>query len=323
MSRLLEFLRSGRVLLMDGAMGTELQNAGLLPGECAEQWNLTHADRVREIHLSYHRAGSRCFLTNTFQSHPAVLGKHHLADQLEVMNQAAVGLARSVAGPDGFVLGDIGPISSKASLEEAELQSTFRVARSLATADGLLFETWSDFSTFLLVNATRQFLTTFARVPIMVSFTFLRDRSGKLTTFDGRSAQDCARSAREAGIEGLGVNCGREIGMDEIIEILRVYRQETDMPLLARPNAGTPVRIGDHWKYPRGPEEMAARLPELLDAGVSMVGGCCGTTPDHLAAFRPIIEKWNQGREKEIPGHRPGPQSLSDSPSLPRAITTK
>jgi 5-methyltetrahydrofolate--homocysteine methyltransferase len=110
MSRFLSALRAGRILLMDGAMGTELRRAGLLDGDCGEQWNLTHPDQVRAIHDSYRRAGSQCHLTNTFQSNPATLEKHGLAGQLEAINQAALALARSAAGTDRFVLGDIGPI---------------------------------------------------------------------------------------------------------------------------------------------------------------------------------------------------------------------
>src|SRR5712692_8606354 len=261
MSRILEALRSSRVLLMDGAMGTELQRAGLQDGECGELWNLTYPGRVREIHASYHRAGSRCHLTNTFQSNPTALGKHDLAGQLEAINQAALALARSMAGTDGFVLGDIGPITPADHFGVAELQSVFRVARSLATADALLFETCSHFSTFLIVNATRQFLTTFAKVPIFISFTFLRNDAGELVTYDGRSAHFCARRSQQAGVEGLGVNCGREIGMEEMIEIVRAYRQETDLPLFARPNAGTPAQVENHYSYPRTPEQMATHLP--------------------------------------------------------------
>jgi 5-methyltetrahydrofolate--homocysteine methyltransferase len=278
---------------MDGAMGSELRRAGLKDGECGELWNLMHPDQVREIHDSYRHSGSQCLLTNTFQSNPTVLGKHDLTDQLEAINQAGLALARSVAGSDGFVLGDIGPIAPDSDFDEKDLQSVFRVARSLATADALLFETCSHFSTFLMVNATRQFLTTFAKVPIFISFTFLKNNSGELVTFDGRSAQFCALRAQQAGVEGLGVNCGREIGMEEIIEIIRAYRQETDLPLLARPNAGTPDRVEDRWGYPHSPEHMAAHLPDLLKAGVNMIGGCCGTTPEHIAVFRPIVEKWN------------------------------
>src|SRR5437764_375049 len=132
MSRFLEALRSGRVLLMDGAMGTELQRAGLKEGECGEQWNLTHPDCVREIHQAYERAGARVFLTNTFQSNPEALARHGLETQLEAINQASLALARSVAGTDGFVLGDIGAIAvTNHEFGETDLQAAFRVARSL------------------------------------------------------------------------------------------------------------------------------------------------------------------------------------------------
>ena len=95
-------------------------------------------------------------------------------------------------------------------------------------------------------------------------------------------------------VAALGVNCGREIEMNEIVEIIRRYREVTKIPLFARPNAGTPERTGSVWHYPRTPEAMASCLPELLEAGVSMVGGCCGTTPEHIAAFRQVIEDWNR-----------------------------
>ena len=92
--------------------------------------------------------------------------------------------------------------------------------------------------------------------------------------------------------------------MDELIEIVRHYRRATDLPLFARPNAGTPARVDGRWVYPHTPEDLAARLPELLEAGVSMVGGCCGTTPDHIAALRPVIDKWNKKREQVRAGEK-------------------
>jgi 5-methyltetrahydrofolate--homocysteine methyltransferase len=95
--------------------------------------------------------------------------------------------------------------------------------------------------------------------------------------------------AEQNGVAALGVNCGRDIGMDEVIEIIRRYRQVTKLPLFARPNAGTPQREGERWVYPQTPEMMAERLPELFEAGATMVGGCCGTTPEHIAAFRRML----------------------------------
>src|SRR2546430_9092170 len=145
MSRFLEALKSGRVLLMDGAMGTELQRAGLREGDCGEHWNLTHPDKVRVIHQSYKDAGARVFLTNTFQSNPANLGKHGLDNDLEKINQAAVSLARSVCGEEGFALGDIRPITPTThAFNDEEFQSVNRIVRSLASADAILFETCSS-----------------------------------------------------------------------------------------------------------------------------------------------------------------------------------
>ena len=299
MSRFLEALRSGRVLLMDGAMGTELQRAGLKDGECGEHWNVTHPDRVREIHQSYKRAGAEVFLTNTFQSNPANLRKQGLDNELEEIHQAALSLTRSVSGDDGFVLGDIGPTTPTAHVfNEGEFDSVRRVARSLSSADAILFETCSHFNSFLAIITVRASGPVFEEMPILISFSFYRDSNKGLITNDKLAPQFCAKMAHQGGFSGLGVNCGRDIGMDEMIEIIRAYRQETDLPLFARPNAGTPARVGDGWVYPRTPQQMAARLPELLEAGVSMVGGCCGTTPEHIAAFRPIVEKWNAARSK-------------------------
>jgi 5-methyltetrahydrofolate--homocysteine methyltransferase len=131
------------------------------------------------------------------------------------------------------------------------------------------------------------------RCPLLLSFTYLRTSEGKLLTYSAETPETCAGLGSQSGVAALGVNCGRDIGMEEIIEIIHRYRQVTDLPLFARPNAGTPTRAGDQWIYPHTPATMARRLPELLDAGISMVGGCCGTTPEHIAAFRPIVDDWN------------------------------
>ena len=283
-----EALQSGQVLLMDGAMGTELQRASLQPGECGEFWNLAEPERVRAIHQAYVDAGAQCLLTNTFQANPTALAKHGKSEHWEAINHSGLELARLVAGPDRFVLADIGPIE-----QEWRRQPMVQVVQSLRTADAILLETYSDLHSLWAVKYACLPSLEADGVPVLLSVTYRRTADGVLTTHGGQPPEVYGRLARQYGVTALGVNCGRDIGMGEIIEILRRYRQVTDLPLFARPNAGTPMRGPNGWVHPQTPTEMAARLPELLETGVAMVGGCCGTTPAHIAAFRPIVDEWN------------------------------
>jgi 5-methyltetrahydrofolate--homocysteine methyltransferase len=285
MSRFREVLGSGRVLLMDGAMGTELRRAGLPDDGCGEGWNLTEPARVRAVHRAYAEAGACCLLTNTFQANPAALARHGLADQLEAVVRTAVDHARAAA-PGGYVLGDTGPgIESALSDGGAPALAAFR------GVDALLVETVADVPEAVL----RVCHTLFPDddVPVLLSLTYRRTLAGAVRTHRGATPESCARQARRAGVAALGVNCGRDIGVDEVIDIVRRYRQETDLPLFARPNAGTPVASTGGWVYPRTPAALAVRLPAVLAAGATLVGGCCGTTPEHIAACRPVVEAWN------------------------------
>jgi 5-methyltetrahydrofolate--homocysteine methyltransferase len=289
MSRFLQELRSGRVLLMDGAMGTELERAGIGSRECRELWSLTHPDRVRAIHQAYADAGAEVLLTNTFLANPSHLDDFGLEDRLGEINRSAVRLARKVAGQSRFVLGDIGPpLDGNGWPEFPDYRDLGRVLPSLDGVDGCLFETCSSPRALSAVQYAFHRVAD-GEMPLLLSLTYLRSPSGQLVTFSGHSPETYARHAERHGVAALGVNCGRDIDMDDIIEIIRRYRAMTDLPLFARPNAGTPTKQGDRWVYPHTPEAMAARLPELLEVGVSMVGGCCGTTPEHIAAFRNVL----------------------------------
>jgi 5-methyltetrahydrofolate--homocysteine methyltransferase len=130
---------------------------------------------------------------------------------------------------------------------------------------------------------------------LLVSFTFHRTKD--LVTFKGIPPEHCAREARRYGAAAIGANCGKEIGMDDMLEIVKRYRDVCDLPIFVRPNAGSPTKKG--WRYPRTPATMAAALPALLEAGIAMVGGCCGTTPDHIRQFRLVVDEWN--RSKALP----------------------
>jgi 5-methyltetrahydrofolate--homocysteine methyltransferase len=300
MASFLETLRSGRVLLMNGAMGTELQRAGIQEGECYELWNLTHPNRVEAIHRAYTSAGADWLLTNTFQANPIGLAKHGLDSQLETIQQAAIALARAAGGPSRFLILDIGPVPLEFRGEAEKIRDWLtRVVSASRGVDGLLLETYSGWMVQSAVQGLLERRGAFKHareIPVMLSLAYQPPLGDYYSTLDGQELETMAHWAKQSGIAALGVNCGRDIGMDEIIEIIRRYREVTDLPLFARPNAGTPTRVGDRWVYPLTPEMMAERLPELLEAGVSMVGGCCGTTPEHIAAMRPIIDKWNANR---------------------------
>lgn len=290
MSRFFEALYSGRVLLMDGAMGTELQSAGLPEGQCFEAWNVTHPDDVRMIHQRYVDAGAEVILTNTFQANRATLTKHGLEMPLEEIQEAALHLAREAAGARRFVLVSIGPMQGDGEPDTEMLESSIP---DLGNVDALLLETWSDPLALSLVQQAR-IVSWCQEVPILLSITYEKSEKGEIQSHSRHPPEWFAMLARQFGVDALGVNCGRDIGMDEVIEIVRRYRKVTDLPLFARPNAGTPTRVGDRWVYPLTPRKLAERLPELLVAGVSMVGGCCGTTPEHIAALRPMIDDWNR-----------------------------
>jgi len=185
-----------------------------------------------------------------------------------------------------YVLGDIGPVEPPT---EAVLSNSVWV---LHRADGILLETWSDPRPIAPTRAAMDELMG-SDWPMLVSFTFLRNNTGNLATITGYSPEQLAQETARHNVAALGVNCGRDISMDDCVEIIHRYRTKTDLPLFARPNAGTPTLMDGQWVYPHTPEAMAAKLPALLEAGVAMVGGCCGTTPAHIVAFKRVIDDWN------------------------------
>jgi methionine synthase I (cobalamin-dependent) len=223
---------------------------------------------VLAVHRAYFNAGAQVLLTNTF-----------CADGGDALCQAAVALARKAVGQHRYVLGDIGPGEDAVS-----------IAHALDGVDGIVMETLSD---PLAIKPLAQTLPGSQR-PLLASFTFRRTASAKLETVTGLAPEAVAQQAAECGVHALGVNCGRDISMDNIIEIVQRYRTATALPLFARPNAGKPTKVSGQWVYPCTSEQMAAKLPELLKAGVVMVGGCCGTTPEHIAAFAQVIQAWNR-----------------------------
>jgi 5-methyltetrahydrofolate--homocysteine methyltransferase len=300
MSALLEALHSGRVLVMDGAMGTELQRLALADPfpERAEDardrmiracnnpavWNLCDPERVARVHCAYLEAGADVLVTNTFQANIAALIAASLEHELERIWGAAIRSARLFRDPAPFVLGDIGPVKA---VTETECRTLLAYCRN---TDGVLLETWSaEQEQYSMFSAVNRKMAGLQDLPLLLSFTYFRN----LVEL-ARVAAAAAQAAVREGADAIGANCGRDIDMDDLLEIVQVYRQETSLPIFIRPNAGTPRAMPTGgYVYPRSPQEMADGLWPLLEAGVTMVGGCCGTTPAHIAAFRRVVDEWN------------------------------
>jgi 5-methyltetrahydrofolate--homocysteine methyltransferase len=294
--RLLEAIAS-RVLLGDGAMGTQLQLAGLEPGHCGEAWNLDHPDRVLAIQRAYVAAGSDCLLTNTFGASRIMLARHGEAERTADINAAAVGIARDAFGSHpGFVIGDIGPFGGLmepyGEIAPAEVERAFREqARALvgAGADAIIIETQTALEELEIgLAAARE-----AGAPVVIgSIAFDRTTDGQdAKTMMGIGPEQAAEFLATHGADLAALNCGTGVDMAMAAAVVRRYRATCGLPTMAQPNAGQPVLEDFKVVYRETPEEMAAGLPELLQAGARIVGGCCGSTPDHIRRFRTILDR--------------------------------
>jgi 5-methyltetrahydrofolate--homocysteine methyltransferase len=297
MSRLLAALRS-RVLLGDGAMGTQLQQAGLESGGCGEAWNVDHPDRVLAIQRRYVEAGSDCLITNTFGASRIMLARHDEAARTAEINQAGVTIAREAFGTKpGFVLGDIGPFGGLmepyGEIARANVEAAFaEQAQALvaAGADAIIIETQTALEELEVAIAASKAAGAPAVIG-SIAFDKMADEDD-VRTMMGVSPEQAAEFMAGQGVDILALNCGTGVDMRMAAHIVRRYRAVSGLPIMAQPNAGAPVLENFKVVYRETPEEMARGLPALLDAGAAIVGGCCGSTPDHIRVFRSILDQW-------------------------------
>ena len=292
---LLEAIKT-RVLLSDGAMGTQLQRAGLEPGGCGEAWNLDHPDRVLVIQRGYVNAGSDILLTNTFGGCRVMLNRHEQGERTAEINRAAVAIAREALGGRGFVLGDIGPFGGLmepyGEIARADVETAFREqAKALVEggADGIIIETQTALEELEIgIVAAHE---AGAKVVIgSVAFDRMVDEDD-VRTMMGVSPERAAEFMAEHGCHIAALNCGTGVDMKFAADIVRRYIKTSGLPVMAQPNAGQPVLVNMQVQYNETPEEMSAGLPGLLAAGARIVGGCCGSTPDHIRMFRKILDR--------------------------------
>jgi 5-methyltetrahydrofolate--homocysteine methyltransferase len=294
---LLEALKL-RPLLGDGAMGTQLMLAGLEQGNCGEQWNLTHPERVLAIQRRYAEAGADCILTNTFGGSRLMLNRHGNGDQAVAINRAGVEIARrAFDGRAGYVIGDIGPFGGLmepyGDFTEADVRHAFaEQARALveAGADAIIVETQTSLEELLIgIQAARE--AGAACVIGSMAYDVTLDGS-TFRTMMGIDPERAAEFMHEHGADIVALNCGTGMDMERARQAVQRYRVVCDLPVMAQPNAGIPKLINMKVVYDESPEQMAAGVVPLLDAGVSIIGSCCGSTPEHIRAFRAAIDQY-------------------------------
>jgi 5-methyltetrahydrofolate--homocysteine methyltransferase len=290
MGTLSDRVRSGICLVSDGAWGTFLQAKGLKAGECPELWNVTRPDDVYDIARSYIEAGANMIETNSFGGSAIKLASYNLESRAYELNRAAASISRRAAGDNHFVLGSIGPTGKILMMGEVSSESMRAAfgeqARALSEggADAIIVETMSDIEEAVLaVEAAKEVADT----EVICTMTFQLTADGTYRTMMGVSPADMVEQVVAAGAEVIGANCGN--GIRDMVGVVREIRKHhADIPILIHANAGMPLYKDGQTVFPESPEEMCALVPELRDAGAGIIGGCCGTTPEHI---RKIAEK--------------------------------
>ncbi len=296
---LLEALKE-RPLLGDGAMGTQLMLAGLEQGNCGEAWNLTHPERVLGIQRRYAEAGSDCILTNTFGGSRIMLNRHGNAGKAVAINQAAVQIVRQAFGDrGGYVIGDIGPFGGLmepyGDFTEQQVREAFQEqAKALveAGADAVIIETQTSLEELQIgIEAAKE--AGAACVIGSMAYDVTLDGS-TFRTMMGIDPERAAAFMQEQGADIVALNCGTGMDMERARQAVLRYRQVCDLPVMVQPNAGQPKLVQMKVVYDETPEQMVKGVVPLLEAGANILGACCGSTPEHIRAFRAAMNAYEK-----------------------------
>jgi 5-methyltetrahydrofolate--homocysteine methyltransferase len=291
MNSFLSALSSNKILLCDGAMGTELQRRGLKVGDCLEEYNLTRSDIIQAIHKDYFDAGSDIVETNTFGANRLRLKFYGLEDKVGEINSAAVNNAKKVCPKNKFVAGSIGPLGELleplGDITENFAYEVFAEQAKIledAGAHVLFIETMMAIEEAVIAVKAAKENTS---LPIAASMTFELGKTGLKTPW-GVDVQTAVRELTNAGAHIIGANCGK--GFDEMIQVIIEIRRLTSKPILAQSNAGIPELRDGNLHYIETPEMIAPKVFELLKSGVNILGGCCGTNPSHIKKMRGVLD---------------------------------
>ncbi len=288
MANISEFILSKDVILLDGAMGTRLLDFGL---EMGGHNNISHPQIVQDIHQEYAGCGCDILITNTLSMNRIYIETHQLDISVREVNLAGVKLAKSAAASHQYLLGDIGSTGKllepygDLSMEDA-LKAFKEQAALLAEGgvDGFIIETMIDLREAL---CALQACKAVSSLPIIASMSLANSQNGGHTVM-GNSTRECARALSEPGVIAIGTNCG-DLGPSQMASIIEILGKETSLPTLCMPNAGIPTLVETQTVFDLSPQSFAAGISECIDAGVRLVGGCCGTSPEHIRALKSLV----------------------------------
>lgn len=287
-------IKAGKVLIGDGGWGTLLIKAGMQAGECPELWNIEHPDIVSNIAIAYKEAGAHLVSTNSFGGNRIKLKSYGLENEAKELNRRSAYLTRKAVGEEWHVLASMGPCGKfimMGDVSEDELYEAFReqaVALEEGGADSCTIETMSDLDEArCAVHAVKEN----TKLEIIVSFTFMRSSDGeRFNTIMGTTPEMFIQEMKCLGVYILGVNCTLSVeDMNALLQKMYTYEKET--PFLVYPNAGQPQLTDDGITYPETPEMFAKYVPDFYKNGARIIGGCCGTTPEHIRAIRSEVER--------------------------------
>ena len=309
-----DLIADKRVHVLDGAMGTMLYNRGMFVNVSYDGLNLTQPGLVQEVHEAYVQAGAEILETNTFGANPVKLSSHGLDDETEAINRAAVTIARRAANGRALVVGAIGPLGIRLepwgpTAREEAIGLFSRQVRGLldGEVDGFILETFSDLHE---VEAALCAVRALSELPVMAQMTVGHDGS----TSYGTTVETIGSRLAELGADVIGLNCS--VGPAAMLDALERLVERTNRPLSAQPNAGLPRAVDDRRMYLASPEYMGSYARRMIQAGARFVGGCCGTTPDHIRKIHDYVaslqpRRISVGRALEGPA---GPAGVEEVP---------
>jgi len=277
------------VLLADGAWGTQLHQMGLSRGECPEVWNVDHPDRIHRLVRRYIEAGSQVVLTNTFGGNPFRLRGHNQEERISLLNREGVRVVKEAAGMDARVFASIGPTGEMlmmGNVSADEVLEGFRVqAEAVAEggADGIAIEAMSELEELRLALKAAKDCTD---LPVVACMSF-DSGPDSMSTMMGVTPEQAAEKLNDLGADIVGANCGA--GIETYVKICSRLRSATDSPLWIKPNNGLPELVNGDVVYRQTIEGFASHVQALVDAGANIIGGCCGTTPEHIRAMKAVL----------------------------------